>query len=99
LRTALWGGVAIFALLGKPGGKFDPVGSTSWARSLREHPRDFSRRVFSSGARPCFAALVSETLVLVLFYSTKIGYLWHNLIRLRLCAVVCNLERGFFRTS
>jgi hypothetical protein len=35
---------------------------------------------FVRGSAVFFAALLSETLVLVLFYSTKIGYLWYNLI-------------------
>ena len=55
---------------------------------------------FVRGSAVFVAVLVSETLVLVLFYSTKIGYLWYNLIG---CAAVCLLsvilERTIFRTS
>ncbi len=41
---------------------------------------------FVRGTAVFVAALISQTMVLVLFYTTKIGYLWYNVIG---CAAVC----------
>ena len=47
---------------------------------------------FVRGSAVFFAALISEVLVLGLFYSTKIGYLWYNLIG---CVAVLLLATAF----
>ena len=50
---------------------------------------------FVRGSAVFFAALVSEMFVLSLFYSTKIGYLWYNLIG---CVAVLLLATVFEKT-
>ena len=104
LCTALWGGVAIsFALLANLVENLiqalNILGSIFYGSILGIFLVAFFLR-FVRGSAVFVAALVSETLVLVLFYSTKIGYLWYNLIG---CAAVCLLsailERTIFRLS
>jgi hypothetical protein len=51
--------------------------------------KDCSDFAPSCGAgRPSWVAIFSQALVLILFYSTKIGYLWYNLIG---CVALCLL--------
>ena len=84
LCTALWGGVAItFALLANLVENLiqalNILGSLFYGSILGIFLVAFFLRSVR-GSAVFFAALVSETLVLSLFYSTKIGYLWYNLI-------------------
>jgi SSS family transporter len=84
LCTALWGGVAIsFALLANLVENLiqalNILGSIFYGSILGIFLVAFFLR-FVRGSAVFLAALLSETLVLVLFYSTKIGYLWYNLI-------------------
>jgi SSS family transporter len=84
LCTVLWGAVAIsFALLANLVENLiqalNILGSIFYGSILGIFLVAFFLR-FVRGSAVFFAALLSETLVLVLFYSTKIGYLWYNLI-------------------
>jgi SSS family transporter len=84
LCTALWGLVAIcFALLANLVENIiqalNILGSIFYGSILGIFLVAFFLR-FVRGSAVFFAALLSETFVLALFYSTKIGYLWYNLI-------------------
>jgi SSS family transporter len=97
--TALWGGVAIsFALLANLVENLiqalNILGSIFYGSILGIFLVAFFVR-FVRGSAVFFAALLSETLVLVLFYSTKIGYLWYNLIG---CVAVLLLATVFQKT-
>ncbi len=50
---------------------------------------------FVRGSAVFFAAVASQTLVLVLFKTTNIGYLWYNLIG---CAAVCLFSSALEKT-
>lgn len=55
---------------------------------------------FVRGTPVFIAALVSQTLVLVLFRTTDIGYLWYNVIGCAaVCAVAAVLQKTFFRAA
>jgi SSS family transporter len=84
LCTALWGGVAIsFALLANLVENLiqalNILGSIFYGTILGIFLVAFFLR-FVRGSAVFFAAILSEMLVLILFYSTQIGYLWYNLI-------------------
>ena len=96
LCTALWGGVAIsFALLANLVENLiqaiNILGSIFYGSILGIFLVAFFLR-FVRGSAVFFAALISEAFVLVLFYSTKIGYLWYNLIG---CVAVLLLAMAF----
>ena len=96
LCTVLWGGVAIsFALLANLVENLiqalNILGSLFYGSILGIFLVAFFLR-FVRGSAVFFAALVSEALVLGLFYSTTIGYLWYNLIG---CAAVLLLATAF----
>jgi SSS family solute:Na+ symporter len=58
----------------------------------------FLRRV--GGTAVFVAALISQALVLILFFSTGIGYLWYNLIGcLLVLALVTILQLTLFRAG
>ena len=97
--TALWGAVAIsFALFANLVENLiqalNILGSIFYGSILGIFLVAFFLR-FVRGSAVFFAALLSETLVLVLFYSTNIGYLWYNLIG---CAAVLLLATAFEKT-
>ncbi|MBA3272715.1 MAG: sodium:solute symporter, partial [Chthoniobacterales bacterium] len=50
---------------------------------------------FVRGSAVFVAALISQTIVLILFYTTSIGYLWYNVIG---CAAVCAISTVLQRT-
>lgn len=88
--TATWGGIAIsFALFaGLVENLIEAVnilGSIFYGTILGLFLAAFFLR-FVRGSAVFTAALISQTLVLVLFKMTNIGYLWYNLIG---CAAVC----------
>ena len=102
LLTAAWGGVAIsFALFANLVENLiqaiNILGSIFYGSILGIFLVAFSLR-FVRGSAVFVAALSSQALVLILFYTTKIGYLWYNLLG---CVVVLSLsallERTFFR--
>ncbi len=93
LLTAAWGGVAIsFALfanlLENLIQAINILGSIFYGSILGIFLVAFFLR-FVRGSAVFFAALTSQALVLILFYSTKIGYLWYNLIG---CVLVLSLS-------
>ena len=99
LLTAAWGGVAIgFALFANLVENLiqaiNILGSIFYGSILGIFLVAFFLR-FVRGTAVFTAALISQTLVLVLFYSTAIGYLWYNLIG---CVVVCLLSAIFEKT-
>jgi Na+/proline symporter len=84
LCTALWGGIAIsFALFANLIENLiqaiNILGSIFYGSILGIFVVAFFLR-FVRGTAVFLAAIVSQALVLILFYSTKIGYLWYNLI-------------------
>lgn len=90
LLTAAWGLVAIaFALFANVVENLieavNILGSIFYGTILGLFLSAFFLR-FVRGSAVFVAALLSQTLVLVLFYSTNIGYLWYNVIG---CAMVC----------
>ena len=101
LLTAAWGGVAIsFALfanlLENLIQAINILGSIFYGSILGIFLVAFFLR-FVRGSAVFVAALTSQALVLVLFYTTKIGYLWYNVLG---CVVVLGLsallEKVFF---
>jgi SSS family transporter len=99
LFTAVWGGVAIsFALFANLVENLiqaiNILGSIFYGSILGIFLVAFFLR-FVRGSAVFFAAIASQALVLALFYSTTIGYLWYNLIG---CAVVCLLSVTLERT-
>ena len=103
LLTAAWGGVAIsFALfanlLENLIQAINILGSIFYGSILGIFLVAFFLR-FVRGSAVFVAALTSQALVLILFYSTKIGYLWYNVLG---CVVVlifsALLEKTLFRT-
>jgi solute:Na+ symporter, SSS family len=104
LCTALWGGVAIssalFAnLVENLIQAINILGSIFYGSILGIFLVAFFLR-FVRGSAVFFAALTSQALVLLLFYTTKIGYLWYNLIG---CVVVLALsallEKSLFHSQ
>ena len=102
LLTAAWGGVAIsFALFANLVENLiqaiNILGSIFYGSILGIFLVAFFLRAVR-GSAVFTAALTSQALVLVLFYTTRIGYLWYNLIG---CFVVLGLsllfEATFFR--
>ncbi len=102
LLTAAWGGVAIsFALfanlLENLIQAINILGSIFYGSILGIFLVAFFLR-FVRGSAVFVAALTSQALVLILFYSTEIGYLWYNLLG---CVVVLALsallEKTLFR--
>ena len=102
LFTALWGGVAIsFALFANLVENLiqaiNILGSIFYGSILGIFLVAFFLR-FVRGTAVFVAAIFSQVLVLILFYSTSIGYLWYNVIG---CAVVMLLslllEKTLFR--
>ncbi len=99
LLTAAWGGVAIsFALFANLVENLiqaiNILGSIFYGSILGIFLVAFALR-FVRGTAVFVAALISQTLVLVLFYTTSIGYLWYNVIG---CAVVFLLSVLLQRT-
>ncbi len=99
LFTALWGGVAIsFALFANLVENLiqaiNILGSIFYGSILGIFLVAFFLR-FVSGTAVFIAAIFSQALVLILFYSTSIGYLWYNLIG---CAVVMVLSTLLAKT-
>jgi solute:Na+ symporter, SSS family len=91
--TALWGGVAIsFALFANLVENLiqaiNILGSIFYGSILGIFLVAFFLRFVRGSAVFC-AAISAQVLVLVLFYSTKIGYLWYNLIG---CVVVLGVS-------
>ncbi|MBA3650284.1 MAG: sodium:solute symporter, partial [Chthoniobacterales bacterium] len=102
LLTAAWGGVAIsFALfanlLENLIQAINILGSIFYGSILGIFLVAFFLR-FVRGSAVFVAALTSQALVLILFYATKIGYLWYNVLG---CVVVLSLsallEKTIFR--
>lgn len=102
LLTAAWGGVAIsFALfanlLENLIQAINILGSIFYGSILGIFLVAFFLR-FVRGSAVFVAALTSQALVLFLFYTTKIGYLWYNVLG---CVVVLSLsallEKTIFR--
>ena len=102
LLTAAWGGVAIsFALFASLVENLiqalNILGSIFYGSILGIFLVAFFLR-FVRGSAVFVAALVSQALVLILFYSTKIGYLWYNALG---CVAVLMLsallEKTLFR--
>jgi Na+/proline symporter len=90
MLTALWGGVAIaFALFANLVENLieavNILGSIFYGAILGLFLVAFFLR-FVRGTAVFTAALIAQTLVLVLFYKTEIGYLWFTVIG---CAAVC----------
>ena len=86
MLTAVWGGVAIsFALFANLVENLiqaiNILGSIFYGSILGIFLVAFFLR-FVRGSAVFAAALTSQALVLILFYSTKIGYLWYNADRL-----------------
>ena len=99
LFTALWGGVAIsFALFANLVENLiqaiNILGSIFYGSILGIFLAAFFLR-FVRGTAVFVAALISQALVLALFYSTSIGYLWYNVIG---CIVVLSLSALFQQT-
>jgi solute:Na+ symporter, SSS family len=99
LFTAAWGCVAIsFALFANLVENLiqaiNILGSIFYGSILGIFLVAFFLR-FVRGSAVFFAALLSQTLVLVLFYSTTIGYLWYNLIG---CLMVLGFSAFFQKT-
>jgi Na+/proline symporter len=103
LLTAGWGIVAIaFALFANLVENLieavNILGSIFYGTILGLFVTAFFLR-FVRGSAVFTAALISQTLVLVLFKTTSIGYLWYNVIG---CAAVCVLasllEKTIFAT-
>jgi SSS family solute:Na+ symporter len=97
--TAAWGGVAIsFALLANLVENLiqaiNILGSIFYGSILGIFLVAFFLR-FVRGSAVFTAALISQALVLALFYCTSIGYLWYNVIG---CFVVCLLSGVLQRT-
>jgi Na+/proline symporter len=102
--TAAWGGVAIgFALFANLVENLieavNILGSIFYGTILGLFLAAFFLR-FVRGSAVFTSALLSQTLVLVLFKTTNIGYLWYNVIG---CAAVCLfstlLQTTFFRAE
>ncbi|CAN5371917.1 hypothetical protein BH20VER3_BH20VER3_12660 [soil metagenome] len=102
LLTAAWGGVAIsFALfanlLENLIQAINILGSIFYGSILGIFLVAFFLR-FVRGSAVFVAALTAQALVLILFYTTKIGYLWYNVLG---CVVVlilsALLEKTIFR--
>ncbi len=102
LLTAAWGAVAIsFALfanlLENLIQAINILGSIFYGSILGIFLVAFFLR-FVRGSAVFVAALTSQALILILFYSTKIGYLWYNVLG---CVVVlllsALLEKTLFR--
>ncbi|MDQ2660187.1 MAG: sodium:solute symporter [Verrucomicrobiota bacterium] len=90
ILTAAWGAIAIsFALFANLVENLleavNILGSIFYGTILGLFLAAFFLR-FVRGTAVFLAALISQTLVLVLFYTTNIGYLWYNLIG---CVAVC----------
>lgn len=90
ILTAAWGGVAIaFALFANVVENLleavNILGSIFYGTILGLFLVAFFLR-FVQGSAVFVAALMSQTLVLMLFYTTSIGYLWYNVIG---CTAVC----------
>ncbi len=99
LLTAAWGGVAIsFALfanlLENLIQAINILGSIFYGSILGIFLVAFFLR-FVRGSAVFVAALISQALVLILFYTTKIGYLWYNVLG---CVVVLLLAALFEKT-
>ncbi|MEO7166082.1 MAG: sodium:solute symporter [Chthoniobacterales bacterium] len=99
LLTAAWGGVAIsFALfanlLENLIQAINILGSIFYGSILGIFLVAFFLR-FVRGSAVFVAALISQALVLILFYTTKIGYLWYNVLG---CVVVLFLAALFEKT-
>ncbi len=99
LLTALWGGVAIsFALFANLVENLiqaiNILGSIFYGSILGIFLVAFFLR-FVRGSAVFTAAITSQALVLVLFYTTKIGYLWYNVLG---CVVVLSLSALFEKT-
>jgi Na+/proline symporter len=93
LLTAAWGGVAIsFALFANLVENLiqaiNILGSIFYGSILGIFLVAFFLR-FVRGSAVFVGALVSQAVVLILFYSTKIGYLWYNLLG---CVMVLTLS-------
>lgn len=93
LFTALWGGVAIsFALFANLVENLiqaiNILGSIFYGSILGIFLVAFFLR-FVRGSAVFTAAVTSQVLVLILFYTTKIGYLWYNVLG---CIVVLSLS-------
>ncbi|MEO5753794.1 MAG: sodium:solute symporter [Chthoniobacterales bacterium] len=93
LLTAAWGGVAIsFALfanlLENLIQAINILGSIFYGSILGIFLVAFFLR-FVRGSAVFVAAIISQALVLILFYTTEIGYLWYNVLG---CAVVLILS-------
>ena len=87
MLTAAWGGVAIsFALFANLVENLiqaiNILGSIFYGSILGIFLVAFFLR-FVRGSAVFVAALTSQALVLILFYTTNIGYLWYNVARLR----------------
>ena len=102
LFTAAWGGIAIsFALLANLVENLiqaiNILGSIFYGSILGIFLVAFFLR-FVRGSAVFVAALTSQGLVLILFYTTKIGYLWYNVLG---CVAVLTLsallEKTLFR--
>jgi SSS family transporter len=104
LCTVLWGGVAIsFALLANLVENLiqalNILGSIFYGTILGIFLVAFFLR-FVRGSAVFFAAVCSEIVVLALFYSTQIGYLWYNLIGCLLVLFFATiLQATFFARS
>jgi len=102
LLTAAWGGVAIsFALFANLVENLiqaiNILGSIFYGSILGIFLVAFFLR-FVRGSAVFVAALTSQALVLILFYSTKIGYLWYNLLGcVAVLALSALLETTWFR--
>ncbi|MDQ6765908.1 MAG: sodium:solute symporter [Verrucomicrobiota bacterium] len=101
ILTAAWGAVAIgFALFANVVENLieavNILGSIFYGTILGLFLAAFFLR-FVRGSAVFTAAVISQTLVLVLFYTTKIGYLWYNLIGcVAVCAFAAALEKTMF---
>jgi SSS family solute:Na+ symporter len=104
LLTAVWGGVAIsFALLANLVENLiqaiNILGSIFYGSILGIFLVAFFLR-FVRGSAVFVAALSSQALVLILFYTTKIGYLWYNLLGcVAVCLLSATLEKTIFARS
>ena len=102
LFTVLWGSVAIsFALFANLVENLiqaiNILGSIFYGSILGIFLVAFFFR-FVRGSAVFVAALSSQALVLILFYTTKIGYLWYNLIGcLLVLALSALLQKSVFR--
>jgi SSS family transporter len=104
LLTAAWGGVAIsFALFANLVENLiqaiNILGSIFYGSILGIFLVAFFLR-FVRGTAVFVAALVSQTLVLFLFYSTSIGYLWFNVIGcVAVLALSATLQKTLLRSD